>query len=137
MSKQVLRTCPSCGKQGRGKYWSKTHHCVPVIAEAPKDTSNDKYKEFKAKEMASEMKACYEDAVRTRAFDPYSNIRTARIRAHMATNQCNAIAAMVHLIRGLGEWTDRKAAQEAYRDLMASAYFIHDVEPRIIPEAQA
>ena len=88
----------------------------------------DAYTMMKVAEMAAEMKACYEDATRTRGFDPATNIRTIRMREVMEEGKVSAIMALTKLIPGLGEWTARAEAQEAYRDLMASAYYIIMVE---------
>lgn len=93
----------------------------------------DAYTMMKVAEMASEMKACYEDAIRVNGFDPSTNYWTLMMRATMVEHGIPAITSLTKLIPLLSDMDDAAAAQRDYREIMASAYYIAMVEgaPRL------
>lgn len=89
----------------------------------------DKYKLLKSTEMAQTMKACYEDAVRLRDFNPLTDPDLAYLKGVMEARKINAVAAALVIIEHTAGSNDKKTAQATFRNVLAAAFYLMVVNP--------
>lgn len=89
----------------------------------------DKYKLLKSTEMAQTMKACYEDAVRLRGFNPLTDPDLIYLKGVMEARKMNAVAAAMIIIKHTAGSNDKKTAQATFRNVLAAAFYLISVQP--------
>lgn len=91
--------------------------------------NEDKYRKLKASEIVTTMRACYEDAVRMRGFDPLTDPDLAILHEAMRLQQLNPVQAAMAIIEHAGGSNDKKTAQATFRGVLAAAFYMMVVAP--------